>query len=142
EGTPDTPGPDRLWRMVADHGVNILGISPTMVRVLMRAADALPKRHALSSLRILGGTGEPWNPEPWRWFFENVGGGRLPVINYSGGTEVSGGIVSGNVLTPLRPCAFSGPVPVMVADVIDESGQSVRGQVGELAIRGPWPGMT
>ena len=142
EGTPDTPAPDRLWRMVADHGVTILGVSPTLVRSLMPAGDDLPRRHDLSSLRILGGTGEPWNPEPWRWFFENVGGGRLPVINYSGGTEISGGIVSGNVLTPLRPCAFAGPVPGMAADVIDEHGQSVRGEVGELAIRGPWPGIT
>jgi acetyl-CoA synthetase len=142
EGTPDTPGPDRLWRMVADHKVTILGVSPTLVRGLMPAGDDLPGRHDLSSLRILGGTGEPWNPEPWRWFFEKVGGGRLPVINYSGGTEISGGIVSGNVLTPLRPCAFAGPVPGMAADVLDEHGQSVRGEVGELAIRGPWPGMT
>ncbi len=142
EGTPDTPGPDRLWRMVADHRVTILGVSPTLVRGLMPAGDDLPRRHDLSSLRILGGTGEPWNPEPWRWFFENVGGGRLPVINYSGGTEISGGIVCGNVLKPLRPCAFSGPVPGMAADVLDEQGNSVRGEVGELAIRGPWPGMT
>ena len=142
EGTPDTPGPDRLWRMVADHEVTILGVSPTLVRGLMPAGADLPRRHDLSSLRILGGTGEPWNPEPWRWFFENVGGGRIPVINYSGGTEVSGGIVSGNVLTPLRPCSFAGPVPGMAADVLDENGQSVRGQVGELAIRAPWPGMT
>ena len=142
EGTPDTPGPDRLWRICADHGVTILGVSPTLVRGLMPAGDDLPARHDLSKLRILGGTGEPWNPEPWRWFFERVGGGRLPVINYSGGTEISGGIVSGNVLTPLRPCAFSGPLPGMAADVFDEEGRSVRGQVGELAIRGPWPGMT
>ena len=142
EGTPDTPAPDRLWRMVADHRVTILGLSPTLVRGLMPAGDDLPKRHDLSSLRILGGTGEPWNPEPWRWFFENIGGGRLPVINYSGGTEISGGIVSGNVLTPLRPTAFSGPLPGIAADVLDEEGRSVRGQVGELAIRGPWPGMT
>ncbi|HEX6488367.1 MAG TPA: AMP-binding protein [Candidatus Dormibacteraeota bacterium] len=142
EGTPDTPAPDRLWRMVADHRVTILGVSPTLVRSLMPAGDDLPARHDLSSLRILGGTGEPWNPEPWRWFFEKVGGGRLPVINYSGGTEISGGIVCGNVLTPLRPTAFSGPLPGMAADVLDEEGRSVRGQVGELAIRGPWPGMT
>jgi acetyl-CoA synthetase len=142
EGTPDTPAPDRLWRMIADHGVTIFGVSPTLVRSLMPAGDDLPHRHDLSSLRILGGTGEPWNPEPWRWFFEHVGGGRLPVINYSGGTEISGGIVCGNVLTPLRPTAFAGPLPGMAADVLDEAGHSVRGQVGELAIRAPWPGMT
>jgi acetyl-CoA synthetase len=100
------------------------------------------KRHDLSSLRILGSTGEAWNPDPWRWLFETVGGGRLPIINYSGGTEISGGILMGNVLQPLKPCAFSGPPPGMAADVVDEAGDPVRGHVGELVIRQPWIGMT
>jgi acetyl-CoA synthetase len=76
------------------------------------------------------------------WLFQNVGRGKLPIINYSGGTEISGGIVMGNVLTPMKPCAFSGPLPGMAADVVDENGKSVRGQVGELVIREPWIGMT
>jgi acetyl-CoA synthetase len=71
-----------------------------------------------------------------------VGHGQLPIINYSGGTELSGGIVMGNFLLPLKPCAFSGPLPGMAADVVDEHGQSVRNQVGELVIRAPWIGMT
>ena len=142
EGTPDTPGPDRLWRMVADHRVTMLGVSPTLVRGLMSHGDEPPGRHDLSSLRILGGTGEPWNPEPFEWFFSRIGGGRLPVINYSGGTEISGGIIGGNVLSPLRACSFAGPNPGMAADVVDDAGRSVRGQVGELVIRQPWPGMT
>ena len=95
------------------------------------------------ALRILGSTGEPWNPDPWLWYFRyGRVRGRLPIINYSGGTETSGGLVMGNVLTPLKPCAFSGPVPGMAADVVDEAGASVRGQVGELVIRKPWIGMT
>ena len=141
EGTPDTPGPDRLWRLVADHRVTILGVSPTLVRLLM-GGGAEPGRHDLSSLRLLGGTGEPWNPEPFLWYFREVGGSRLPVINYTGGTEISGGILCGNVLTPLRPCSFAGPLPGMAADVLDEQGRSVRGEVGELVVRQPWPGMT
>ena len=76
------------------------------------------------------------------WLFQNVGRGKLPIINYSGGTEISGGIVMGNVLTPMKPCAFSGPLPGMAADVVDENGKSVRGKVGELVIREPWIGMT
>ena len=99
-------------------------------------------QHDLSSLRKFASTGEPWNPDPWMWLFQNVGRGKLPIINYSGGTEISGGIVMGNVLTPMKPCAFSGPLPGMAADVIDENGNSVRGQVGELVIREPWIGMT
>ena len=142
EGTPDTPSPDRLWRIVADHRVTILGVSPTLVRGLMAHGDEHPSRHDLSSLRILGGTGEPWNPEPFNWYFTKIGGGRLPVINYSGGTEIAGGIICGNPLSPLRPCSFAGPIPGMAVDVVDENGQSVREQVGELVIRGPWPGMT
>jgi len=99
-------------------------------------------RHDLSSLRKFASTGEPWNPDPWMWLFQNVGRGKLPIINYSGGTEISGGIVMGNMLTPMKPCAFSGPLPGMAADVVDENGKSVRGQVGELVIREPWIGMT
>ncbi|HEY7199335.1 MAG TPA: AMP-binding protein [Candidatus Dormibacteraeota bacterium] len=142
DGTPDTPGPDRLWRMVADHRVTILGVSPTLVRGLMAAGDEHPRRHDLSSLRVLGGTGEPWNPEPFHWYFREVGGGRIPVVNYTGGTEIAGGILCGNVISRLRPCSFAGPLPGMAADVLDEQGRSVRGEVGELVIRRPWPGMT
>jgi acetyl-CoA synthetase len=90
----------------------------------------------------LGSTGEPWNPEPWWWFFEQVGGGRCPVINYTGGTEISGGILSCIPIAPIKPCAFNGPIPGMVADVVDDAGRPVRGQVGELVIRQPWVGMT
>jgi acetyl-CoA synthetase len=142
DGTPDTPGPDRLWRMVQDHRVTILGVSPTLVRGLMTRGDEHPRRHDLTSLRVLGGTGEPWNPEPFHWYFRQVGGGRAPIINYTGGTEIAGGILCGNVLSRLRPCSFAGPLPGIAADVLDEHGQSVRGEVGELAIRQPWPGMT
>jgi acetyl-CoA synthetase len=142
DGAIDYPGPDRLWALVERHRVTVLGVSPTLVRTLMKHGDAPVRAHDLSSLRILGSTGEPWNPEPWRWFFEVAGGGRLPVINYSGGTEVSGGLVVGNVLTPMKPCAFSGPPPGIAADVVDERGQPVRNAVGELVVRQPWIGMT
>jgi acetyl-CoA synthetase len=76
------------------------------------------------------------------WLFDQVGGRRLPIINYSGGTEISGGILMGNPLLPLKPCAFSAPCPGMAADVFDENGLPVRGQVGELVITAPWIGMT
>ena len=142
DGALDYPGPDRLWSLAARHGVNLLGLSPTLIRSLMRHGDEPVRRHDLSSLRILGSTGEPWNPEPWRWFFDVVGGGRLPIINYSGGTEVSGGLVGGNVLTALKPAAFAGPPPGIAADVVDDDGRPVRNQVGELIVRAPWIGMT
>ena len=142
DGAPDFPGPDRVWSLVARHKVTALGVSPTLIRALRRHGDGIVHQHDLSSLRKFASTGEPWNPEPWMWLFQNVGRGKLPIINYSGGTEISGGILMGNVLTPMKPCAFSGPLPGMAAEVVDENGNSVRGQVGELVIREPWIGMT
>ena len=142
DGAPDFPGPDRVWSLVDRHKVTALGVSPTLIRALRRYGDEIVHQHDLSSLRKFASTGEPWNPDPWMWLFQNVGRGKLPIINYSGGTEISGGIVMGNVLTPMKPCAFSGPLPGMAADVIDENGKSVRGKVGELVIREAWIGMT
>jgi len=142
DGTPDYPHNGRLWEVCARHKVTHLGIAPTGIRSLMVHGDEVPRKHDLSSLRILGSTGEAWNPEPYRWFSEVVGGGNLPIINYSGGTEISGGILGCFPIRPLVPCAFQGPVPGMDADVIDDEGHSVRGKVGELVIRQPWPGMT
>ena len=142
DGALDHPGPDRLWALVERHGVNLLGVSPTLIRALMKHGDAPVRAHDVSSLRILGSTGEPWNPEPWRWLFEVAGHGRLPIINYSGGTEVSGGLVAGNVITALKPAAFAGPPPGIAADVVDDQGRPVRNAVGELVVRAPWIGMT
>jgi acetyl-CoA synthetase len=142
DGALDYPAPDRLWSLVEKHSATILGVSPTLVRSLAAHGRSPVERHDLSTLRVLGSTGEPWNPEPWRWLFEVVGKKNLPIINYSGGTEISGGIVMGNLLTPIKPCSFAGPLPGMAADVIDDQGRSLRNQVGELVIRRPWIGMT
>jgi acetyl-CoA synthetase len=142
DGTPDFPEPDRVWAMVERHRITHLGISPTAIRALMAHGDDWVDKHDLSSLMFLGSTGEPWNPDPWWWYFNKVGGGRCPIINYSGGTEISGGILCCNPLLPIKPASFNAPVPGMAADVIDDKGEPVRGAVGELVIRGPWPGMT
>ncbi len=142
EGTPEHPGPQRLWDIVARHRVTHLGLSPTVIRALMAHGTEPLRGYDRSSLRVLGSTGEPWNPEAWWWFFREVGEGRCPVINYSGGTEVSGGIVSCNPLTPIKPTSFGGPSVGTAADIVAADGSSVRGQVGELAIRQPLPGMT
>jgi acetyl-CoA synthetase len=142
DGTPDFPDASRLWSIVERHRVTHLGISPTATRALMRSGEAPVRKHDRSSLFVLGSTGEPWNPDPWWWYFREVGDARCPIVNYSGGTEVSGGIVGCTTWTPIQPCSFSGPVPGIDADVVDEHGRSVRGAVGELVIRKPWPGMT
>jgi acetyl-CoA synthetase len=142
DGAPDYPEVDRVWDLVEKHGVTALGLAPTFIRAIMPHGDDPVKRHDLSTLRILGSTGESWNPEAWLWLFDVVGKGKVPIINYSGGTEISGGILIGNVLQPLKPCAFSGPPPGMAADVVDDDGNPVREAVGELVIRKPWIGMT
>ena len=142
DGAPDHPGPDKLWALIEKHRITTLGISPTLIRTLMPSGEKHLQAHDLSSIRIFASTGEPWNPDPWMWLFEKVGQGKRPIINYSGGTEISGGIVMGNPLLPLKPTAFSAPCPGIEADVFDEGGNSVRNQVGELVIKAPWIGMT
>ncbi len=142
DGTPDWPDPSALWRIIAQYGVSVFGISPTVIRSLMTVGTDPLQGHDLTSLRILGSSGEPWNPEPWRWFFTHVGQGRCPIVNYSGGTEISGGILAASAVEPQKPCAFSGPIPGMAARVLDDQGMPMSGDVGELALLGPWPGMT
>lgn len=142
DGAPDYPAPNRVWAMVERHNISLLGLSPTFVRALMKHGDEPVKRYSVKSLRAFASTGEPWNPTPWLWLFNTVGNGQLPIINYSGGTEIAGGILMGNFLTPQKPGSFAGPLPGMDADVVDEDGNSVRGRIGELVIRKPWIGMT
>jgi acetyl-CoA synthetase len=143
EGTPDWPSADRIWKLVADHRVTALGLAPTVVRALMQHGAEPVRKHDLSSLTRTFSTGEPWTPEAWTWFFEHVCRTRIPILNYSGGTEIGGAIVTGTVLHPLKPCSFGGPVPGMGADIVDESGHPVPpGEVGELVLRVPSIGNT
>jgi acetyl-CoA synthetase len=142
DGAPDFPDAGRLWSLVERNQVNILGVSPTLIRALMAHGDEPVRAHDLSSLRILASTGEPWNEAPWRWYYDVVGGGRCPIINISGGTEVGACFLSPHVVQPLSPCSLGGPSLGMAVDVFDDDGHSVRGEVGELVCTKPWPGMT
>jgi acetyl-CoA synthetase len=142
EGAPDWPANDRLWSFLERHRVTVLGISPTLIRALMPHGDEPVKAHDLSALRVLGSTGEPWNEGPWRWYFEVVGGGRCPVVNISGGTEVGACFLSPHPLEPIKPMSLGGPSLGMAVDVYDDAGRPVRGEVGELVCTQPWPGMT
>ena len=109
DGAPDYPAEDRLWALLEKHRVTILGISPTLIRSVMAHGDAPVVAHDLSSLRILGSTGEPWNEIAWRWYFSVVGGGRCPVINISGGTEVGACFLSPHPVEALTPMTLGGP---------------------------------
>ncbi|ABB06199.1 AMP-binding protein [Burkholderia lata] len=143
EGAHDFPDSGRFWRLMEQHRVSVLGIAPTIVRSFMQAGGAGIENHDLSALRVALSTGEAWTVDAWRWMFDKVCGGSRPIINYSGGTEVGGGIVTGTVIHPLKPCAFAGPIPGMGADVVDDAGRSVGpGGTGELALRAPSIGLT
>jgi acetyl-CoA synthetase len=138
EGAPDWPD-DRLWRLIESERVNLLGVSPTLIRALIPKGDPQPDT---SSLTAIATTGEPWNPGPYRWLHERVGGGRTPIVNLSGGTEVGACFLSVEVVEPIKECSLGFPALGEDMDVVDAEGSPVRGEVGELVCRSPWPGMT
>ncbi|PHE83539.1 AMP-dependent synthetase [Bacillus pseudomycoides] len=142
EGVPDYPEADRLWETVDRYQITHLGISPTLIRALMAKGDEYVKKHSLASLEVFASTGEPWNPDPWMWLFETVGKGNVPICNYSGGTEISGGIFGNVLVKPIAPISFNASLPGMAAVVLDEQGNPIRDEVGELCLEKPWVGMT
>jgi acetyl-CoA synthetase len=143
EGAPDFPNPDRVWASVAHHRVNMLGISPTLIRALKTHGDEWVDKHDLSSLRIIGSTGEPWNPEPYEWLRRVAGrNGEVPIINISGGTEVGACFLSPYPVEEIKVCSLGAASLGMDVDVFDSNGQPVRGEVGELVCKQPWPAMT
>jgi acetyl-CoA synthetase len=140
EGAPDWPH-DRLWRLIEQERVSILGCSPTLIRALVPHGDP---QADLSSLRLVLTTGEPWNPDPYMWLHERVGGGRCPIINASGGTEIGACFLSPSVAMPIKACSLGFAALGMAMDVVDDEGRSLSGtgEVGELVCRQPFPGMT
>ncbi len=139
EGAPDWPA-DRLWRLVEDEGVTMLGVSPTLVRALIPKGE--PEAD-LSSLRAITTTGEPWNAGPYDWLNRHVaGGGRIPIVNISGGTEVGACFLSVTPMAPTKPCSLGFPALGLAMDVFSPEGRPLRGEVGELVCTRAWPGMT
>jgi acetyl-CoA synthetase len=140
EGAPDWPQ-DRLWRLIEQERVSILGCSPTLIRALIPHGEP---QADLSSLRLVLTTGEPWNPDPYMWLHERVGGGRCPIINASGGTEIGACFLSPSVAMPIKACSLGFAALGMAMDVVDDEGRSLMGtgEVGELVCRQPFPGMT
>ena len=139
EGAPDRPA-DRLWRLVEEERVTMLGLSPTLVRALIPHGE--PEAD-LSSLRVVTTTGEPWNAGPYDWLNRHVaGGGRIPIANISGGTEVGACFLSVALTEPTKPLSLGFPALGQAMDVYGPEGTPVRGEVGELVCTRPWPGMT
>ncbi len=142
EGAPNWPHAGRLWEVCAELGVTHLGISPTAVRLLMKEGPEHVARFDLSCLKYLGSTGEPWDPDSYLWFFDHVGGGRLPIINISGGTEIMGCFLLPLPVSSIKPTTLRGPSPGMSVDCVDDHGDPVREQIGWLVCKRPAPSMT
>jgi acetyl-CoA synthetase len=142
EGSPDTPDHGRLWDLAARHGVTMLGVSPALIRALAPQGDHHHEAVDLSSVRVFGATGEPWDPESYGWLSDRVGKGRIPVINFSGGTEVGGSFLSPYPVEAIKPCSLGGPSLGMDVDVFGADGTPVRCELGELVCKQPWPAMT
>jgi acetyl-CoA synthetase len=142
EGTPDTPGRDRLWDIAERYGVTILYTAPTAIRTFMKWGAQEPERHDLSRLRLLGSVGEPINPEAWMWYHEHIGGGRCPIVDTWWQTETGAIMISPLPgATVLKPGSATFPLPGIGAEVVDDTGQRVERGGGYLTLTRPWPSM-
>jgi acetyl-CoA synthetase len=143
EGAPNWPAFDRFWAIVEKHKVNILYTAPTAIRTFIKWGDEWPKKHDLTSLRLLGTVGEPINPEAWMWYREVIGGNRCPIVDTWWQTETGCILISpvpGAVAT--KPGSATRPLPGIVAEVVNRSGERVPlGSGGFLVIKHPWPSM-
>ncbi|MDW8088106.1 MAG: AMP-binding protein [Candidatus Calescibacterium sp.] len=143
DGAPDFPEPSRVFDMVAAHRINALGLSPTFVRSIMKFDENKVIKKKPDSLKFICSTGEPWNYSPYMWTFEKIGGGKVPIINLSGGTEVGACFLSPHPIDKIKPMSLVGPSLGMDVDIFDENGKPVQHEtVGELICKQPWPGMT
>jgi acetyl-CoA synthetase len=143
EGAPDWPAKDRLWEIAETYRVSILYTAPTAIRAFMRWGTEFPAAHDLSSLRLLGSVGEPINPEAWVWYWTYIGGERCPIVDTWWQTETGAILISPLPgVTPLKPGSATNPFPGIVADVVDESGNSVAVGGGYLVLRRPWPSIS
>ncbi|MFC2002828.1 acetate--CoA ligase [Chloroflexota bacterium] len=143
EGVPTYPHPDRFWDVVEEYGVNIFYTAPTALRAIMREGNEWPKKHDLSSLRILGTVGEPINPEAWMWYYDVIGKGKCPVVDTWWQTETGAALITPLPgATPLKPGSATFPFPGVVLEILKEDG-SVAGvnEGGYLVIKRPWPGL-
>jgi acetyl-CoA synthetase len=142
EGAPTYPYPNRWWQLIEKYGINILYTAPTAIRGLMKFGDAWPKRHDLSSLRILGTVGEPINPEAWKWYYRVIGNEKCPIMDTWWQTETGMFMITPMPCVPLKPGSGSQPFPGLVMDIYNEEGEPVKpNEEGYLVVKTPWPAM-
>ena len=147
ESVPTYPDAGRFWKMIEAHKVSVFYTAPTAIRSLIKASETVPSTHPknynLTSLRILGSVGEPINPEAWMWYYNNVGGGRCPILDTFWQTETGGHMITPLPgVTPLVPGSCTLPFPGIQAAIVDETGNDVEwGKGGFLVVKKPWPSM-
>ncbi len=142
EGAPDFPAPDRWWSIIAREKVTVLYTSPTAIRMFMRFGEEFPKKHDLSSLRLLGSVGEPINPEAWRWYRKNIGADKLPIMDTWWQTETGNFMISPLPITPLKAGTATRPLPGILADVVTGEGDPIKPmENGFGVLLKPWPAM-
>lgn len=143
EGATRASNPGCLWDVVEKYGVNIFYTAPTAIRALMKMGEHHPNSRNLTSLRLLGTVGEPINPEAWMWYHRVIGGSRCPIVDTWWQTETGGFMITPLPgATPTKPGSATLPFPGIIADIVNQDGESVDGNSGGyLAIKHPWPGM-
>ncbi len=142
EGAPDYPDKDRFWAIIEKYGVNIFYTAPTAIRAFMKWGEQHPRKHNLSSLRLLGSVGEPINPEAWMWYYLNIGNKKCPIVDTWWQTETGMILITPLPgVTKLKPASATKPFPGIDADVVDESGKSIKVGAGYLVLKSPWPAM-
>ena len=142
EGVPDIPKPDRIWRIVEKYKVNVLYTAPTLIRAMMKYGAKWPKKHKMSSLRILGSVGEPINPEAWKWYYKYVGKNRCPIMDTWWQTETGMHMITPLPCASLKPGSAAKSFPGIVVDVVDKKGKRAPvGKGGYLVVRNQWPSM-
>jgi acetyl-CoA synthetase len=142
EGAPNYPAEDRWWEIIERYGVSIFYTAPTAIRACMKWGVEHPRKHDLSSLRLLGSVGEPINPRAWLWYHENIGGGRCPIVDTWWQTETGGIMITPLPgLTTTKPGSATVPFPGIRAAIYDTHGEEVAEGGGNLVLTRPWPGM-
>jgi len=142
EGTPDTPGKDRMWDIIERYGVTQLYTAPTAIRTFMKWGEQEPQKHDLSSLRLLGSVGESINPEAWMWYYEHIGSSRCPIVDTWWQTETGGQMITPLPgVTTLKPGSACMALPGIGVEVVDEEGHTIEHGGGYLTLTRPWPSM-
>ena len=143
DGAPTSPQMDRLFDLVDQENITLLGVSAKYIDSV-RKAQLNPRRsHQLQSLRTICSTGSPLSPDGFSWVYEAVKS-DVHLASISGGTDLCACFVGGDPTKPVYRGEIQGPMLGMASDAVDEDYHSLRDRpsvAGELVCRQPFPSM-